>query len=258
MPISSGWRRLLHFWVFVLSCGAIGAIILQSLGAPPKVAALPSKVADNSTIVADSMPAETTVAAVAQNVDLEPLSGDQHASGSDPDPSPEPADPGPIVPPETVASLGNELLTEYSHGSAPEVTVPPTIDQPPAPDLEPPVVADQAVAPAAPRRNKKVHLRVVRGSKPCATTTCSNWNVIRQTTRPPRRATIDMARLRLAPSLREAVNNGEVELIINAVEQRSTVKGRHIVIFVATSLAGVTPHDEPPRPEVLPLPVPGS
>ena len=58
-------------------------------------------------------------------------------------------------------------------------------------------------------------------------------------------ATIDLAQLRLAPSLREATENGKVDLIINATELERR-QGRENVIFVATSLYGVTPHDETP------------
>ena len=80
-------------------------------------------------------------------------------------------------------------------------------------------------------------------TKLCPKIVCYKWHLVTQRAKLPRAATIDLAQLRLAPSLREATENGQVDLIINAVERR---KGRENVIFVATSLFGVMPHDETP------------
>jgi hypothetical protein len=95
----------------------------------------------------------------------------------------------------------------------------------------------------APLPEKTRLLRITRDHKLCPTIVCYKWHLVTQRAKLPRAATIDLARLRLAPSLREATENGQVELIINAVERR---KGRENVTFVATSLFGVTPHDETP------------
>jgi hypothetical protein len=69
---------------------------------------------------------------------------------------------------------------------------------------------------------------------------------------------VDISKLRLAPVLRQAAEKGEIELIIDASERRETLNGRPVVIYVATSLAGVTPHAEKSRLELLPLSPPGS
>ena len=94
----------------------------------------------------------------------------------------------------------------------------------------------------APLPEKTRLLRITRDQKLCPKTVCYKWHLVTQRAKLPRAATIDLAQLRLAPSLREATENGQVELIINAVERR---KGRENVTFVATSLYGVMPHDEP-------------
>ena len=95
----------------------------------------------------------------------------------------------------------------------------------------------------APRPEKTRLLRITRDHKLCPKVVCYKWHLVTQRAKLPRAATIDLAQLRLAPSLREATENGKVDLIINAVERR---KGRENVIFVATSLYGVMPHDETP------------
>ena len=96
----------------------------------------------------------------------------------------------------------------------------------------------------APLPEKTRLLRITRDHKLCPKIVCYKWHLVTQRAKLPRGATIDLAQLRLAPSLREATENGQVELIINAVERRKP--GRGNVIFVATSLFGVMPHDETP------------
>ncbi len=90
---------------------------------------------------------------------------------------------------------------------------------------------------------REVHLRIVGDSNLCSKSACSKWHVIRA--KQPHSAMIDLARLRLAPSLREAVANGEVELIIDAVERHKTIHGRDVVTIVPMNLAGVMPHERP-------------
>ncbi len=104
----------------------------------------------------------------------------------------------------------------------------------------------QASDEQEPRPEKTRLLRITRDHKLCPQTVCYKWHLVTQRAKLPRGATIDLAQLRLAPSLREATENGKVDLIINATEHHEAASGRGIVIFVATSLFGVTPHDEAP------------
>jgi hypothetical protein len=105
--------------------------------------------------------------------------------------------------------------------------------------------AEGARPEASPAR--QVQLRIVGDSLLCPKLTCARWHVVTKRARHPHTTTIDLARLRLAPSLREAAANGEVELIINATESHKVVRGRDVISFVPTSLAGVTPHDASSR-----------
>ena len=93
--------------------------------------------------------------------------------------------------------------------------------------------------------DRTLHLRVVRDSAHCPQTTCYRWHVLGRRIKPPHPATLDLASLRLAPSIRDAAEKGQVELIIDAVEHHKTIHGRDSIILVATSLTGVTPHDGP-------------
>ena len=98
---------------------------------------------------------------------------------------------------------------------------------------------------SAPRRT--VLLRVARDPKACPTAPCLRWHVVQRHAKSPRASSLDFARLRLAPGLRQAAEGGGIELYIDATEEHRTVKGRESIVYVATSLVGVTPpHDKSP------------
>jgi hypothetical protein len=54
---------------------------------------------------------------------------------------------------------------------------------------------------------------------------------------------VDLAGLRLPPNLRGGVDKGDIDLIIEAIEQHRKIDGRDTLIFVATKLSGVTPNE---------------
>jgi hypothetical protein len=125
------------------------------------------------------------------------------------------------------------------------------IDEPPPAPITTaaPAEPDDLAPPPPPPLAKKKHLqlRITRDKQHCPTVACYKWHMVKQRSRPPRNATIDLAHLGLAPTLREAVDQGKIDLFIDATEQHKTIKGRDTVIFVATSLNGVTPNDTAPQ-----------
>lgn len=52
---------------------------------------------------------------------------------------------------------------------------------------------------------------------------------------------IDLAQLRFSPGQREAAENGQVELIVDALQTRGKINGRDCIVLVAKSLDSVTP-----------------
>lgn len=135
---------------------------------------------------------------------------------------------------------------------ATEATVILASIQPTAPQAaatHPPIAAlgdSEGVRREVPPPRKTVLLRVTRDTKACPTAPCLRWHVVQRHAKPQRASSLDFARLRLAPGLRQAAEGGEVELYIDAIEEHRTVKGRENIVYVATSLAGVTPHDKSP------------
>jgi hypothetical protein len=115
------------------------------------------------------------------------------------------------------------------------------------PDASPPGTEQaQAGAPnAASPQLQRLKLRVARDPARCPKAVCYKWHLISQRRKPPRHATVDLARLQLAPGLRASVDKGDTDLIVEAEEQHRTMHGRDTVILVATDLAGVRPHDGP-------------
>ena len=101
----------------------------------------------------------------------------------------------------------------------------------------------EGVRREVPPPRKTVLLRVTRDTKACPTAPCLRWHVVQRHAKPQRASSLDFARLRLAPGLRQAAEGGEVELYIDAIEEHRTVKGRENIVYVATSLAG----DDPAR-----------
>jgi hypothetical protein len=140
------------------------------------------------------------------------------------------------VAPETVSAAEPDRSPPYTRLAS-------LAEAPPVP-TEPPAEAKDTIRQEAPPPPRQLHLRIFRDSEHCPKTACYKWHVLgRHTKLPP--ATLELAELRLAPSIRQAAESGKVELIVDAVEQHKTIRGRDRVAIVATSLAGVTPHEEP-------------
>ena len=131
-------------------------------------------------------------------------------------------------PPESLAALAEPP-------SSPQVpTVPPVTGAVPE-------MVESADLPST------VHLRVARVSRTCHRAACraSAWKVLNQAqANLPRHAKLKLQALRLAPTLREAAERGEIDLLIDAKPERRTVRGRKVLELVATQLTGVTPHSE--------------
>ena len=206
MQLSRGWCGLVLFWTGVVTFGTTTAWTLQSLGPPgPPEASAPERQAD------------PTVVEFAGQV---PATFQTTEAVAEPATPQDPANLPATVAPETIAAAGE-------HGLPRLVAVEPGDRQePPMPD-------------------RTLHLRVVRDSAHCPQTTCYRWHVLGRRIKPPHPATLDLASLRLAPSIRDADEKGQVELIIDVVEHHRTIHGRDSIILVATSLTGVTPHDGP-------------
>ena len=218
MRLSRGWWALLLFWAGVVSLCGIGAGTLQVLGSPsaeerpaqanqadPTPGVVPSS--SSAAVPATDLAVEAPGHPVVMAVS-EPIAAahqDAFAPGS------------PTAGFQTATAAANENVTAANEGARPETTP----------------------------SEKKLHLRIVRDSKLCPKTTCYKWRVINQRSKPPRAATIDLAQLHLAPGLREAAENGDVQLLIDAVEHHKMINGRDVIIIVATGLTGVTPHDAP-------------
>ena len=273
MRLSRGWCGLLLFWVGVVSLCGIGAATLQILG-PPQVTedselenyAGPT-IAQPEGIVSDA----SSVATPASSPNVVAISA-QHQEQILPERAM-------IVSPETSAMIDNGALTHNSQmerasvpalqqaSPEPETTV--ALETTDAPDKrdnvqltpvshvvlsEPDMNAvsnslDEANGAAShevDKAGKKLHLRVARDRRHCPGATCLTWRLLKQRGGAPRAARIDLAGLHLAPDLRDAAEKGKVELIVDAVEQHETIKGRNMVILVATDLTGVRPHEGRP------------
>jgi hypothetical protein len=230
MRLSRGWRDLALFWAGIGVLAGVGAGILEMMGPPASVenSAQDERADSISFEFANRVPvAFSAVAAAGEapsdvNETAAPLAREAspgaaimvaHGTTSSMDPVAAPFDAWAVIPyqPTPAASADRN---ETSAGARQETPLP----------------------------EKTRLLRITRDHKLCPQVVCYKWHLVTQRAKLPRAATIDLAQLRLAPSLREATENGEVELIINAVERR---KGRENVTFVATSLYGVMPHDEP-------------
>jgi hypothetical protein len=209
MRLSGGWRELILFWVGIAALGGIGAGILQSIGPP---APIDNSAQDESVPMALSAAAEVAAFETPSDVDAASLQPTREET-----PDAAPFDSWTVVPylrmPMAVDG-GSETGT--------------------------------GTRQAAPRPEQTWLLRITRDHKLCPKVVCYKWQLVTQRAKLPLGATIDLAKLRLAPSLREATEKGKVDLIINATERRKPASGGGNVVFVATSLYGVTPHDETP------------
>ena len=99
---------------------------------------------------------------------------------------------------------------------------------------------------ATPRQENSVNLRITRDSARCPNIVCYKWHLVTQRLKPPHYTKVELAGLRLPPGLRHGVESGHVDLFIDAMPQHKTIHGHDTLIFVATNLAGVTPHDARP------------
>ena len=229
MRVSRGWRELALSWAGIAVLGGAGAGILEMMGPPAliddsaqdkRADLIPFEFADNGPVALSAVaPAETP-----SDVDKTAASRAQEGS----------REAGIMVARETTSSMDPGGATFDAWTVIPYQPMPGAIED-----------RNETKASArhdAPPPEKTRLLRITRDHKLCPKVVCYKWRLVTQRANLPRAATIDLAQLRLAPSLREATEKGQVELIINAVERR---KGRENVTFVATSLYGVTPHDEP-------------
>jgi hypothetical protein len=252
------------FWTAVVSVCTIGAAVLQVLGSPDPVGRSARNNDVDSTageftlrvpLVSVAVAAAADVAAKAPDrpeeaadyVDSVPLTRFAVASVGDvalkapdhPDeasvPVTQQTSPEAVVmaAPETAAAVDQDASMAASHIEAFERSMVVADDKT--------KTANEAAHATVPAPGKTLHLRIARDSKLCPQTTCYKWRLISQHSKAPRAATIDLAQLRLAPGLREAAENGDVQLIVDAVEHHKTINGRDTVIFEATNLAGVLP-----------------
>jgi hypothetical protein len=273
MRLSRGWCGLLLFWVGVVSLCGIGAAALQSFGPPQTTGdserenyagrAIPQP--DGSISDASSAAAPATDPNAVETLA-------QHTEQMLPEQAT-------IVPPETSAAINDNALT---HDSQTDRTSAPVSQEAwPEPETmvalettaawdkrdnvqltpvshivlsEPDVAAagdslGDAYGTAAhevDKAGKKLHLRIARDRKHCPGTACLTWHLLKQQAKTPRAARIDLAGLHLAPVLREAAEKGKIELIVDAVEHRETIKGRNMLILVATDLTGVRSREAAP------------
>jgi hypothetical protein len=236
MQLSRGWYGLLFFWTaVVVLCGA-GAGALQVLGPPTS--------ARTSALVPLADPVLAEFAERVPATSLPPASvsepafevADAGAKTADAAPRAETGPPAMLLAAATIPLADHEPAPPDTEVAAREPDEPVATDaghearQPAKQDPQPPA--------------RKLHLRIVRDDGRCPQKACYKWHVLDRRQKLPH-ATLDLATLRLAPSIRQAVENGEAELIVDAVEQHKTIHGHDRVVIVATNLAGVMPHDGP-------------
>jgi hypothetical protein len=223
----------------IAALGGVGAGILQMIGPPLPVDDSAQDERADAIFVEFASRVPTVAADAVQVAAVETPSDADQAS----------------TPPAVEASTEPEMMVASETTSAIDPAAAPLDAWTVMPYLRMPVdgraaISDRNETGAGTRREaprtKTRLLRITRDHKLCPQVVCYKWHLVTQRAKIPRGATIDLAQLRLAPSLREATENGKVDLIINATETRKPASGRGNVIFVATSLFGVTPHDETP------------
>ena len=238
MRLSRGWCALLLFWAGVVSLCGIGAGTLQVLGSPsPEARPAQENHADLTPIEFASVVPPTSPAVLPATALAVGASGrlEEASAPNAQEVSPEPVA---MAASEPTARANQDAVTPGSQAAPSQVDTAVTNEKP--------NTANEGARPEAPLPEKRLHLRIVRDNKLCPNTTCYKWHLINQRSKALRAATIDLAQLHLAPGLREAVENGDVQLLIDAVEHHKTINGRDVVVIVATSVAGVTPHDSSP------------
>jgi hypothetical protein len=277
MRLPRGWHGLLLFWIGVLSlCGA-GAAALQVLGpadrpeaavkppvpSPIQLASLvplassaaapvsaPTVETPDAAVEATARPGDLGSVPPASSVPVPAAEAPREAAEAAPPPVAEAA-PEPVVIAATEPTPTAPAQPTDQQAQATETTTLASI-QPTAPQaaaVHPAIAAlgdGDGVRRDVPPPRRTVLLRVSRDTKACPTAPCLRWHVVQRHAKPQRASSLDFARLRLAPGLRQAAEGGEIELYIDAIEEHRTVKGRENIVYVATSLAGVTPHDKSP------------
>jgi hypothetical protein len=244
MQLSRGWGALIIFWVWVVSFCGFGAVTLQFLGPPfPSASSVqarssdvaPERLETLATVASSSaVPASTPMFEAPREPVASAPQSDDVATADTREAQSQPVLPVPV----------SVTVPSYHVSITPEIQIPLTE---PAPEQSPHAASSASDArERQPPPGKKVQLRVGRDSKSCPNATCLRWHLVQQRSKPPRGASLDLARLRLAPDLREAAEAGKVELIVDAVEQHKSIRGRDSVTFVATDLAGVTSHEKEP------------
>jgi len=228
----------LFFWIGVVTACGVGAATLQVLGPLPAQPTAEKRYPSDPAAVQLASLVPLTPSPIA-----EPPNSAVEASASDDEPPARAAELNPPVFKQDVTA-SEEAASEPA--APPDHAAPSPDPEATAPSAAPPTdVTRMAGATAAePRttrrdtaakgakepRERKVQLRLVRDSSSCPRPDCSRWQVIGDAMGAPRSGTVDLARLRLAPSLQDAADNGEVEVMIEAVERRRKVNGRNIVV----------------------------
>jgi hypothetical protein len=90
-----------------------------------------------------------------------------------------------------------------------------------------------------PEPRRASHFRIVKA--PCAKGPCSRWHVTNLSTKKKFHANVDLAGLKLAPSIEEAANTAEVELLVTGEQTVKVVKGKRQTTIHAEQLDGVMP-----------------
>jgi hypothetical protein len=230
MRLSRGWRRLLLSWAGAVSLCIVSAGTFEFVGSIGES----SQTALDQRIIADSIQSASVVPAT---IRVDP-----------------PAPPSPIMetarqtePAQAVAVDGTTSRdTAVEPGSQPVVTAPVAKAESRNPQ-EPRRKTARIASP--PQTNtpqgKRLNLRITRDTERCPVVVCYRYHLVTERRKLPRHALVDLASLHLAPDLRSRVDRAHIDLLIEAVEHRKTINGRETQVFVATNLAGVTPHDSP-------------
>ena len=74
-------------------------------------------------------------------------------------------------------------------------------------------------------QGKRLNLRITRDTQRCPVVVCYRYHLVTDRLKLPRHALVDLAGLSLAPHLRTGVDKGDVDLLIEAVEQHRTIRG---------------------------------
>jgi hypothetical protein len=224
MRLSRGWRRLLLSWAGAVALCITSAGILEVLAPFGR----DGRTALDQRTITDFIQSAKVVPAT---VRVDP-----------------PAPPPPVMetaaPTESAPVVAFETMTPRDNVVEPD---PQSVTPVPAANASPPNRQEtkRSRARTASLQGRRLNLRITRDTERCPVVVCYRYHWVTDRLKLPRHALVDLAGLSLAPHLRTGVDKGDVDLLIEAVEQHRTIRGRETPIFVATNLAGVTPHDTP-------------